>query len=214
MPPGHLSLEETPGQTQKSPEGLHISSGLKTPQDAPGGAGKCCWREGRLLTKPAAQATQPWVSREGWMDGWMETALLFTSRYNISIRKTCFCFRNANKATSVVVFFALFVCNQKKGGRMKTKRKLYWNKGVNQSPNNTKSKVQWQKNSSQTERAGRGKSKNKEVQKKVQKLNKEQTKKSTLEHRRHRPDVGKWNRLTDKELEKNSSSSGQGIINK
>lgn len=27
-------------------------------------------KRGRLLTKPAAQATQPWVSREGWMDGW------------------------------------------------------------------------------------------------------------------------------------------------
>lgn len=114
MPPGHLSLEETPGQTQKSPEGLHISSGLKTPQDAPGGAGKCCWREGRLLTKPAAQATQPWVSREGWMDGWMETALLFTSWYNISIRKTCFSFRNANKATSVVVFLPSLCATKRK----------------------------------------------------------------------------------------------------
>ncbi len=36
------------GQTQNSPEGLYISSGLGTTQDLPGEPGECCLGEGCL----------------------------------------------------------------------------------------------------------------------------------------------------------------------
>ncbi len=45
---GHVQLEGVPGADQNTLERLYISSGSGTPQDPPGGAGKCCWGEGRL----------------------------------------------------------------------------------------------------------------------------------------------------------------------
>ena len=47
--PGTTNWEETLGQTHNSRERLHISSGLGTPRDPPGGAGK--------RTQPAVAVT-------------------------------------------------------------------------------------------------------------------------------------------------------------
>lgn len=51
--------KETPGYTQNSLERLYISSGLQTPQDPPGGSGKCYWEE-RCLECPA-QPLNGWI---------------------------------------------------------------------------------------------------------------------------------------------------------
>jgi len=80
MPPGRLPLEvfrasdweEAPGQNQNTLERLHISSGLGTPRDLPGGTGECCWGEGNLGGPPqaTATATRPRTSGGEWMDGY------------------------------------------------------------------------------------------------------------------------------------------------
>ena len=63
---------KTSGQTQNSLEGIHISSGLRTPQDSPGGAGKYCWRGEHITDDSAANLLRSshcyfqWNSRFSW----------------------------------------------------------------------------------------------------------------------------------------------------
>ena len=56
----------TPGQTDNTLEGLHISPGLGMPWDPPGGAEGRCRGEGCLMPP------QPILDKRREMDGWMD----------------------------------------------------------------------------------------------------------------------------------------------
>ena len=62
------SWEEVPGQTQNTLEGLHVSSGLGTPQDPLGGTGKCHWGQCDVSVSPLDLLT---LDKQNILDGYL-----------------------------------------------------------------------------------------------------------------------------------------------
>ncbi len=85
----------------------YISSGLGTPRDTPGGAGKHCWWGGYLdylcfACCHRSPASDEWKKMDGWMDGLL-LCHFFMSLTNLSLNYTYWTFLPSQNAPVVLV---------------------------------------------------------------------------------------------------------------